>query len=302
MGLAHGDAAVLKPVEESFRGLAVATASNPFAVGIDPYRGGKTCVDEVCRNLAAVGARPHSLTDCLNFGNPEKPDRLWLFREAVKGIGEVAKALNVPIPSGNVSFYNEAPNGAVLPTPTILGCGIVRDVRKCVTSDLKGEGNTLALVGATGPQMGASAYYRMCRCHSSDVPDVSIPALKAGMDVVIGGIERGAVVSCHDVSDGGLAVALAEMCIGGDMGAEVDLSKLGNLRGDQKLFSESNSRWVVELRKGKEKLMPKDRKARMLRIGTVGGDRLHLSSGKTLVDTDTDRLAKSFNETLWRML
>jgi len=298
----HGDAAVLKPVEESFRGLAVATASNPFAVGADPYRGGKTCVDEVCRNLAAVGARPHSMTDCLNFGNPERPDRLWEFREAVKGIGEVAKALNVPMPSGNVSFYNEAPTGAVLPTPTILGCGIVRDVRRCVTSDLKSEGNILATIGATGPEMGASAYYRMCKCHSSTVPDVDIAALKAGMDVVIGGIERGAVVSCHDVSDGGLAVTLAEMCIGGDIGAEVDLTKMGKLRADAKLFSESNSRWVVELRKGKEKLMPKDRKARMVRIGTVGGDNLHISSGKTLVDSRVDRLAKSFNETLWRLV
>ncbi len=298
----HGDAAVLKPVEDSFRGLAVATASNPFAVGGDPYRGGKGCVDEACRNLAAVGARPHSLTDCLNFGNPEKPDRLWAFREAVKGIGEVAKALNVPIPSGNVSFYNEAPTGAVLPTPTILGCGIVRDVRKCVTSDLKEEGNTIAIIGATGPDMGASAYYRMCRCHSSKVPDVDIAALRAGIEVVVGGIERGAVVSCHDISDGGLAVALAEMCIGGDTGAEIDLAKLGNLRTDAKLFSESNSRWVVELRKGKEKLMPKDRKARMLKVGTVGGDSLRMSSGKVVIDTRTDKLAKSFNEPLWRLV
>jgi phosphoribosylformylglycinamidine synthase len=142
----------------------------------------------------------------------------------------------------------------------------------------------------------------LTKCHSSKVPDVNIAALKAGMEVVVGGIERGAVVSCHDVSDGGIAVALAEMCIGGDTGAEVDLSNIGKLRADARLFSESNSRWVVELRKGKEKLMPKDRRARMVRLGTVGGDSLRVSSGKLLVDTDTDRLAKSFNETLWRLL
>ena len=298
----HGDAAVLKPVEDSFRGLAVATASNPFAVGIDPYRGGKTCVDEVCRNLVSVGARPHSMTDCLNFGNPEKPDRLWQFREAVKGMGEVAQALNIPIPSGNVSFYNESQSGAVLPTPVILGCGIVNDIRRCVTSDLKREGNTIAVIGATRQEMGGSEYYRMTRSYSSKVPDVDIPALKAGIDVVVGGIERGAIVSCHDISDGGIAVALAEMCIGGDIGAEVDLAKIEKLRSDVKLFSESNSRWVVELRKGKEKLLPRDRKAKMLKLGTVGGCALRITSNKLLVNTDVHDLAKSFNAPLWRLM
>lgn len=298
----HGDAAVLKPVEDSFRGLAIATASNPFAVGLNPYRGGKMCVDEMCRNLASVGARPHSFTNCLNFGNPEKPDRLWLFREAVRGMGEVAESLKVPTPSGNVSFYNEAPNGAVLPTPTLLGCGIVRDIRKCVTSDLKREENTIALVGSTGPEMGASEYYRMTKSHSSRVPDVDIGALRAGMDVVIGGIERGAVVSCHDVSDGGLAVALAEMCIGGDVGALINLTKMEKHRSDVRLFSEGPSRWVVEIRKGKEKQVPRDRRVKLAPLGTVGGHSLSISSNKRLVDVDVGRLAESFNRTLWEMM
>jgi len=298
----HGDAAVLKPIEDSFRGLAIATSSNPFAVGLDPYRGGKTCVDEVFRNLASVGARPHSMTDCLNFGNPEKPDRLWLFREAVRGMGEVAEALKVPIPSGNVSFYNESPKGAVLPTPTILGCGIVRDIRKCVSSDFKEEGNTIALVGPTRPEMGASEYYRMTGSFSRKVPDVDIGALRAGLDVVIGGIERSAVVACHDISDGGLAAALAEMCIGGDTGAEVDLSRMEKLRSDARLFSESNSRWVVELRRGKEKLLPRDRKTKVTKLGTVGGDRLSIASRKELIGLDVGTLAESFNSTLGRLV
>jgi len=298
----HGDAAVIKPVEDSFRGLAMATSSNPFAVGADPYRGGKGSVDEVCRNLAAVGARPHSMTDCLNFGNPEKPDRLWGFREAVKGIGEVASALNIPIPSGNVSFYNESPTGSVLPTPVILGCGIVRDIRKCVTSDLKEDGNVLALIGSTTPDMSASAYYRMTKSRHSSVPDVDIGALRAGVEVVVGGIERGAIVSCHDISDGGLAVAIAEMCIGGDIGAELDLSKIGKMRSDAKLFSESNSRWLVELRRGREKLMPKDRKARMVKLGAVGGESLSIKSGRTLVDLEVRKMAKSFSDPLWRLV
>jgi len=298
----HGDAAVLKPVEDSFRGLAIATASNPFAVGIDPYRGGKGCVDEACRNLASVGARAHSFTDCLNFGNPEKPDRLWLFKEAVRGMGEVAEALRIPIPSGNVSFYNETPHAAVLPTPTILACGIVRDIRKCVTSDLKNEGGTLALVGTTRPEMGASEYYRMTKGHSRRVPDVDIGALRAGLEVVIGGIERSAIVSCHDISDGGLAVALAEMCIGGDVGAEVELPRTDRLRSDVKLFSESNSRWIVELRKGKEKQLPKDRRTRVVRLGQVGGSSLVIRSGKTIIDTEVGKLARTFNDPLWEVM
>jgi phosphoribosylformylglycinamidine synthase II len=298
----HGDAAVLKPIEDSFRGLAIATASNPFAVGIDPYKGGKTCVDEMCRNLVSVGARPHSFTNCLNFGNPEKPDRLWLFREAVRGMGEVAESLRIPTPSGNVSFYNESPGGAVLPTPVLLGCGIVRDIRKCVTSDFKREGNTIAVVGSTKPEMGGSEYYRATKGHSRKVPDVDIPVLRAGMDVVLGGIDRSAIVSCHDISDGGLGVALAEMCIGGAIGAELDISRMEKLRTDVRLFSESNSRWVIELRKGREKLLPRDRKVKATRLGTVGGDRLTISSNKKLIDLGVAELAESFNSTLWRML
>jgi phosphoribosylformylglycinamidine synthase II len=298
----HGDASVLKPIEDSYRGLAIATSSNPFAVGIDPYRGGKSCVDEMCRNLVAVGARPHSFTNCLNFGNPEKPDRLWMFREAVRGMGEVAEALKIPSPSGNVSFYNESPGAAVLPTPVLLGCGIVRDIRRCITSDFKGEGNAVALIGSTRPDMGGSEYYRMTNSYSRNVPDVDITALKASMDVVLGGIERGAIVSCHDISDGGLAVALAEMCIGGDIGAAVDLSKMETQRLDVKLFSESNSRWVVEFRKGKERLLPKDAKVKVTKIGTVGGTMLTIRARRNVVDLEVPKLAEAFDSTLWRML
>ncbi len=298
----HGDAAVLKPIEESFRGLAIATAANPFAVGVDPYRGGKGSIDEVCRNLAAVGARPHSLTDCLNFGNPEKPDRLWQFREAVRGIGEVAKDLNLPIPSGNVSFYNESPKGAVLPTPTILGCGIVRDVRKCVTSDFKAEGDPVFLVGETSPEMGASAYYRTTGSYSSKVPDVDVQALRAGVDIVVEGIERGVIVACHDISDGGLAATAAEMCIGGNIGATIGVDRLGDLRSDVKLFSESNARWLIEVRKGKERQIPKDRRTKITKLGNVGGSSLTMGSGRTLVDIEVPKLEKAFGSTLWRMV
>ena len=137
-----GDGVVIKPLLDSNRGLAIAVGVNPWFTFQDPYNGGKSAVDEVCRNLAAVGGRPHALTDCMNFGNPEKPERLYEFREAVRGIGEVTRAMNMAVPSGNVSFYNETEHGATLPTPTCMGVGIVEDIRKCVTTDLKRRGTS----------------------------------------------------------------------------------------------------------------------------------------------------------------
>ncbi|NLK25125.1 MAG: phosphoribosylformylglycinamidine synthase subunit PurL, partial [Euryarchaeota archaeon] len=167
-----GDGVVIKPLLDSNRGLAIAVGVNPWFTFQDPYNGGKSAVDEVCRNLAAVGGRPHALTDCMNFGNPEKPERLYEFREAVRGIGEVTRAMNMAVPSGNVSFYNETEHGATLPTPTCMGVGIVEDIRKCVTTDLKREGNLIYLIGETKDEMGASILYRRYGGRGGKVPEV----------------------------------------------------------------------------------------------------------------------------------
>src|SRR5881409_1798223 len=179
---AHGDASVIRPLVDSWRALAISVASTPHFTAIDPYRGGATAVDEVCRNLVAVGANPHALSNCLNFGNPEKPDRLWFLREAARGIGAAASALGVAIPSGNVSLYNETAQGPVLPTPVILGVGIVDDIRTCVTSDLKKEGNPLYLLGSTRADLGGSEYYRVRGVNGGTPPDVDFPASKAAID------------------------------------------------------------------------------------------------------------------------
>src|SRR5437879_7105018 len=173
---AHGDSAVVKPLVDSWRALAIAASSTGAYTALDPYRGGATAVEEVCRNLVSVGARPHAISNCLNFGNPEKPDRLWFLREAVRGIGEAAAALGIAIPSGNVSLYNESSTGPVLPTPAILGVGIVDDLRKCVTSDLKRMGDGLFLVGRTGLDLGGSEYYRLLGVDGGSPPSVDFPA------------------------------------------------------------------------------------------------------------------------------
>ncbi|MBR2255081.1 MAG: phosphoribosylformylglycinamidine synthase subunit PurL [Candidatus Methanomethylophilaceae archaeon] len=243
-----GDASVLMPVPGRFKGLAAAIGCNPWFTEADPYKGGKACIDETCRNLVAVGAKPNAFTDCLNFGNPEKPERLGEFREAVRGLGEIARELGIPIPSGNVSLYNEAPGGHhILPTPMILGCGLIDDVRKAVTADFKKAGSCVFLFGFTKDEMGGSLLFRKYGGKEGAVPDVDIPVLKRLMDELLQAMDEGIVLSCHDCSDGGLAVAIAEMCISGRVGAEIDLS--GILMEDyrKKLYSESNSRWIVEV-------------------------------------------------------
>jgi len=249
----HGDAAVVRPTLSSEKGLAITVASTPQITAIDPFRGGATVVDEACRNLAAVGARPHALSNCLNFGNPEKPDRLGAFREAVRGMGGVAKAMGIPIPSGNVSLYNESALGAAPPTPVVLMTGIVSDLRHCVTTDLKEEGNALFLVGRTKEEMGGSEYYAFSGAWSSVVPSVDTDHLRAAVDGLVRSAEAGLIRSCHDLSHGGLAVAAVEMAFGGHVGARFRLDGAeGALRPDVQLFSESNGRWIVEVAAGRE--------------------------------------------------
>ncbi len=258
----HGDAVLIKPLEHSDRCLALSSDVNPHFMELDPYKGALSAMDENIRNLVAVGATPHSFADCLNFGNPEVPETLGDFVEAVRGLGKVALELGIPFASGNVSLYNETQKGAIPPTPTILGVGILEDYHKTTTVDLKKEGNLIYLVGKTGFEMGGSMYYTVAKGASANVPNVEIPQLKDAIEHMTSAIRKGFVASCHDISSGGLAVALTEMCIGGDLGACVDLSAVELLAAKKlsteqqaavKLFSESNTRWLVEVPKRSKK-------------------------------------------------
>ncbi|MEW6069284.1 MAG: phosphoribosylformylglycinamidine synthase subunit PurL, partial [Candidatus Thermoplasmatota archaeon] len=300
----HGDATVLKPLENSYRGLAIATATAPSFSAINPYRGGKSVIDEVCRNLVAVGARPHSITNCLNFGNPEKPEIMYQFYEVVRGMGKVCKELNLPVPSGNVSFYNETAKGAILPTATVLGVGIVEDIRKCVTSELKQEGNTLYLIGETKEELGGSCYYELTKSYSSKVPDVNCRVLKESMHALLSAIEKGYVVACHDLSHGGLGIALVEMCIGSELGANIDITQIANLRADFKLFSESSTRWTAEVSKEKEKEFESGMKGiEFYKIGAVSGEELIISDGgKELINLPVSKLRDTWQKPLWELM
>jgi len=270
----HGDAAIIKPLENSWRGLAITTVANPQLGEIDPFWASLYTVDEAVKNLVSVNARPHSFSDCLNFGNPEKEEIMGEFHEACRGLGEAARALGIPYVSGNVSFYNEAYGKNIPPTPVLMAVGIVEDVRKAITSDFKEEGNSIYLVGETREEMGGSEYYRLIGAKSTMVPKVDLEELKIRSEQLLKAMDLGLVVSCHDVSHGGLAVALAEMCFGGNIGAEVDIGSLGAMRSDFKLFSESATRWVCEVKKGSEKEFESRVEAR--KIGEVGGETLRI--------------------------
>ena len=244
-----GDASVLMPVPGRWKGLAAAVGCNPWFTKANPYRGGMASLDEAFRNVVAVGARPNAFTDCLNFGNPEKPERLGEFREAVHGIGDFAKELNIPIPSGNVSLYNEAPGGVhILPTPMIVCCGLIDDVRKAVSADFKKTGSLLFMVGKTADEMGGSLLFRKFGGKGGEVPATDVKRLKETSDRLLKAMDEELVLSCHDCSDGGLAVAVAEMCISGEVGAELDLSAIDCPNDNVKLFAESTSRWIAAIK------------------------------------------------------
>ena len=304
----HGDCSVLKPLDDSYKGLAVTADVNPRFMQKNPYAGAKAAVDEVCRNLVAVGARPDSLLDCLNFGNPEKPERMGEFYEACRGLGEMARELHLPFMSGNVSFYNEAVGSSVPPTPEIMGVGIVDDIRKCVSTDLKREGSLLYLVGSeTKQELGGSEYYRLMNVASGVVPTSDVHLLKQCIEGLLSAIDQGVVSTCHDASEGGIGVCICEMAIGGNIGVQVDISHIpGDLRDDMKLFSESNTRWIVEVPKGKEKEFERilsSHKTPYAPIGMIQGDHIKFTNGKKMIcSLPLKKVATAWKEGIYHIM
>lgn len=301
----HGDATVLKPLENSFQGLAVTANVNPRFMERDPYWGACSAVDETCRNLVSVGAKPDALLDCLNFGNPEKPEIMGDFYEVCRGLGDMARGLNLPFMSGNVSFYNESIKTAVPPTPEIMGIGIVKDIRKCVTSDLKKEGNLIYLIGKeTEKEMGGSEYYKIMNVDGGTVPKTNVKVLKNSMKSILEAISKGFISACHDVSEGGIGVCLSEMCIGGDLGADIYIGNIGNgLQSDIKLFSETNTRWITEVKKTYKKDFEKllaTRKTPFVYLGKVKDKSLVIRDNrKKIIDLKVDILRDQWSKTIW---
>jgi len=245
------DAAVLKPLDGSWKGLVISCGMNPRYGKIDPYWMAASAIDEAIRNNTAVGGRRISLLDNFVWGNPEKPDRLGSLLRACEACYRFAKGFGTPFISGKDSLYNESPLGPVTPTLLITAVGVIPDIRRTVSMDLKESGSILYLVGATYPELGGSEYYRLKGFIGRSVPKVRIKEAAETVRAVVKAIDSGYVKACHDLSEGGLGVAAAEMAFSGGLGLEINLSKVetsgGLSRSDFVLFSESNSRFLIEV-------------------------------------------------------
>ncbi|HET6760599.1 MAG TPA: phosphoribosylformylglycinamidine synthase subunit PurL, partial [Gemmatimonadaceae bacterium] len=243
-----GDAAVIR-VRGTNKALALKTDCNGRYVFLDPRVGGRIAVAEAARNVACTGARPMAITNCLNFGNPKRPEVFHQFKEAVAGMGEACRALGTPVTGGNVSLYNESPSGSVYPTPVIGMVGLIEDVSHITRSTFLHDGDSILLLGDMGGELGASEY--LATIHGLALgapPRCDVAREKLVIDVLLDAIRAGAVTSAHDCSDGGLAVALAECCISSlesQSGAEIDLSSWCDLPDRAILFGESQGRVVL---------------------------------------------------------
>lgn len=245
-----GDASVLRLPNGSF--LAIKVDGNSKHCYIDPYNGAAGCLAEACRNLVSVGAEPLAFVDHLQFGDPGNPEVFWTFSEAVKGLSDFSKALGLPCIGGKVSFYNEdtVQKMAIKPSPVIAAIGRIEGQEWITTMNFKHEGDYIVIVGETKSEMGGSEYYEYIHgMVGGNAPKVNSIKEKIVMDSVKEAIRRRTVKSVHDLSKGGMAVALAEMCISGGMGASIDCSKLPaeNLRVDEILFSETHGRFLLEV-------------------------------------------------------
>jgi phosphoribosylformylglycinamidine synthase subunit PurL len=240
-----GDAAVIR-VSPNGKALALATDCTPRYVRADPVRGGAQAVAESWRNLTAVGAEPLALTDNMNFGNPERPDIMGEFVGAIEGVREACRALAYPVVSGNVSLYNETDGSAILPTPVIGGVGLLAHAQDAVDLALKRDGNTLILVGETVGHLGCSLYlHEIEKSEAGPPPPVDLTAERRNGDFVRSQIRAGHVVACHDLSDGGFLVAVAEMAMAGGRGAKLDPIP-ADLPRHAYLFGEDQARYLVE--------------------------------------------------------
>ena len=271
-----GDAAVVR-LFEGPRALALTADVTPRYCEADPFEGGKQAVAEAWRNLTAVGARPLALTDNLNFGNPERPEIMGQFVGCIRGIGEAARALDFPVVSGNVSLYNETSGAAIPPTPTIGGVGLLDDHAAMATIAFKAEGEAVLLVGEPVGWLGASLYLAILHEREEGAPPpVDLARERRNGDFVRKLIRSRSVSAVHDISDGGLAVALAEMAMAGGIGAEIDLGADG-VPLHALLFGEDQACYVVTARSEDAEAVLREAGqggVRMARIGRTGGETL----------------------------
>jgi len=296
-----GDAAVIR-VRGTRKALALKTDCNGRYVYLDPRVGGRIAVAEAARNVACTGARPMAITNCLNFGNPRRPEVYYQLTEAIAGMGEACTALSTPVTGGNVSLYNESPSGAVYPTPVVGMVGLMSDVKHATRATFSTEGDAIVLFGRCTDELGGSEY--LARIHgvvAGAPPRCDLAAERAAIEAVIESIEAGQVSSAHDCSDGGLAVALAECCIadrGRLSGADVVLDLPPYVFAQAGLFGEAQARFVISTADAEAVLaIARSHGVPARKIGIVTdksrGFRI-AAAGKTLV-ADVGALAEAYH-------
>jgi phosphoribosylformylglycinamidine synthase len=298
------DAAVVR-VKGTRKALALSLDGNGRYCWLDPYRGAQLAVAEACRNVACAGAVPIGATNCLNFGNPEKPEVMGQFARAVQGMGEACRALGVPITGGNVSLYNETDGRAIYPTPVMGVVGLIEEADAVLRRWFTAEGDAVYLLGVTGADLGGSEWLSVMHGRAAGAPPrLDLQAEKALHMLLAEAAAERLLRSAHDLSDGGLAVALAECCFAGEepgLGGRFELDELpldstgagGALaRDDVLLFAETPSRAVVTVRdEPRLRELASRHGVRWARLGETGGDRLTVTrAGRTLVDAPVAEL------------
>ena len=278
-GPGAADAGIIR-LKGSKKGLVAKTDCNGRYVYLNPRRGGQIAVAESARNVVCSGAKPMAITNCLNYGNPYKPEVYWTFKESLAGMGDACRKLNTPVTGGNVSFYNENPESAIFPTPIIGMLGIIEDVEKHKMSpSFKNEGDIILYVGAPRIGLGGTEYLKVVHgLTTGDAPTLDLDVELKVQQTVLEAITSGLVTAAHDVSDGGLAVCLTEMGVFGDLGAQIDLSVLsGSVH--EIWFSEAQSGIVLTCQPNQEESLMKHLTqggVEVTQIGTVQGDALVL--------------------------
>ncbi|MFC2157714.1 phosphoribosylformylglycinamidine synthase subunit PurL [Acidobacteriota bacterium] len=229
--------------------LAVSLDGNSLYCYLDPRTGGKIAVAEACRNLACVGARPLGVTNCLNFGNPEKPEIMWQFQEAIEGIAEACRIFSIPVTGGNVSFYNDTEGVSIHPTPVLGVVGKIDQIDKAVSPGFKSEGDIIVLLGENKEELGGSEYLKSLHNAEQGIPpQIDLDFEKKVQDLCIEAIDRGLLTSAHDLSEGGISVCIAECVFDSEIRMGCDIRLEDNIRTDALLFGETQSRILVSIR------------------------------------------------------
>lgn len=295
-GPGASDSGVIR-IKGTKKGLVAKTDCNGRYVYLNPRKGGQIAVAESARNVVCSGAKPMAITNCLNFGNPYKPEVYWTFKEALGGMSDACRALNTPVTGGNVSFYNENPNSAIFPSPIIGMLGVVEDVERHVTTPaFKNEGDVVLYIGAERKGLGGSEYLKTIHgLTTGDAPEIDLDLEVKLQEALLIAIKLGLITAAHDLSDGGLATALTEMAIFGKKGAELSVDTLTGT-AHEVLFSEAQSGVIITIPAAELQTVKhhfKEAGVPLYELGVVKGDKLDIKDLISLDVSETEEIYES---------